>query len=390
MTAILFNGVRKINFYLLSLINIIMPKEENKVVLYGRRMFNDNLEALLIHLIENNYNSKYKIYCLLSKPEVYKNKYKYKNITFVKNTLSSIYHLITANNIFHTHSLSIVAFKTCRKQRIINLWHGSPLKYMGYYNKNIKRPIGAKSDNYFLVASEFFIPITLKSYGHFEEQVIMGGNPRNDLLFSSKNYKERLAIDSRYEKIILFMPTFRKSRAINKNDSTIDFPIISQNNIKYISNYLEENRVLLIIKPHPYQDELEVLNLNLPNIIKYTNGDLLEKDLCLYELIGQVDALITDYSSVYFDFLLTQKPIGFVLDDMDEYGDKRGFAIENPLELMPGEKIFSEEDFIKFIENICSGTDHFKEERKRINDLANKYQDNRNCERILEFLDITI
>ncbi|WP_081594879.1 CDP-glycerol glycerophosphotransferase family protein [Thermoclostridium stercorarium] len=136
-----------------------------------------------------------------------------------------------------------------------------------------------------------------------------GGNPRNDLLFSDKNCKEMLGINNQYDKIILFMPTFRKSKIINRIDSTSDFPIISSKNISEINSFLKENKVLLVIKPHPYQNDIEFLNLEFTNIIKFTNEDLAMKNVLLYELLGQVDALVTDYSSVYFDFLLTQKPI---------------------------------------------------------------------------------
>ncbi len=79
-----------------------------------------------------------------------------------------------------------------------------------------------------------------------------------------------------------------------------------------------------------------------------------------------------------------------MLDDIHEYRDKRGFVVENPLELMPGEKIYNEEEFVGFIKNTCNGIDNYKDERKRINDLANKYQDNKNCERILDFLGIAL
>ena len=53
-----------------------------------------------------------------------------------------------------------------------------------------------------------------------------------------------------------------------------------------------------------------------------------------------------------------------------------------------GDKLIT--NSMTFIKNICNGIDNYKEERKRINDLANKYQDNKNCERILEFLGITL
>lgn len=381
---------KEINFRFLSFINLFFPKNERKIVIYGRKMFNDNLEAMLVHFINNNYTKKYKIYCLLAEPKVYESKYKNENIYFVSGILSSIFHLLSSKYIFHTHSLSVVAFKACRNQKIFNLWHGSPLKRMGNYKKDSKKPVGARSDNYLLVTSKFFIPISMESYGHTEEQIFLGGNPRNDLLFSDKNCKEILGINNQYDKIILFMPTFRKSKIINRIDSTSDFPIISSKNISEINSFLKENKVLLVIKPHPYQNDIEFLNLEFTNIIKFTNEDLAMKNVLLYELLGQVDALVTDYSSVYFDFLLTQKPIGFVLDDIEEYKDKRGFVVENPMNLMPGEKIYNEEDFLRFIKNICAGIDNYKEERRRINDLANKYQDNKNCERILNFLGINI
>ena len=100
------------------------------------------------------------------------------------------------------------------------------------------------------------------------------------------------------------------------------------------------------------------------------------------------DILITDYSSIYFDFLLTQKPIGFVIDDMGEYGNHRGFVVDNPLDYMPGEKIQNVEDLKSFIDGIMTGHDNWKEERKRINDLVNADQQGDYCKKILDFVGI--
>ena len=210
MSLNIYNFCKKISFYILSMINLFLPKNEKKIVLYGRKMLNDNLEAMIIHFIQNDFTSKYKVYCLLAEPSKYEQTYKKENIIFISGILSSIFHLLSSQYIFHTHSLSIVAFKTCKNQKIFNLWHGSPLKKMGNYNKSTKKPVGAKSDDYLLVASEFFIPISLESFGHSEQQIYLGGNPRNDLLFSEKNCRRIIEIDNKLEKIILFMPTFRK------------------------------------------------------------------------------------------------------------------------------------------------------------------------------------
>ena len=80
------------------------------------------------------------------------------------------------------------------------------------------------------------------------------------------------------------------------------------------------------------------------------------------------------------------KPIGFTIDDFDSYGDKRGFVVDNPLDIMPGEKIETIEGLISFIEDIKDGNDKYYGERKKINDLANRYQDGNSTKRLVEYL----
>ena len=379
--------IKKILFFTLSFINALLPKRENRIVLYGRQMLNDNLEALLMHLIKGEYSKKYKVYCLLADSKPFK-KYSVNNIIFEENAIISIYYLFTSKYIFHTHSLSIATFKPQVGQVIFNLWHGSPLKYMG--DLNTEDSIMQKSDTYFLTTSDFFIPINKFSYGHNIEQLYVTGNPRNDLLFSKKKVLEMLKIDTNlFSKVIMFMPTFRRSDVISKNDSDIDFPILNKDNIELFNRYLESKNILLIIKPHPYQNSLDFLQKKYSNINIYSNGDLSSADVSLYELLGHVDCLLTDYSSVYFDFLITQKPIGFVLDDYENYSNNRGFVVDNPLDIMPGKKIYSITDLKQFLSDLIVEKDNYIEDRMRVNNLVNKYKDNNNCKRILDFLLIT-
>ena len=82
------------------------------------------------------------------------------------------------------------------------------------------------------------------------------------------------------------------------------------------------------------------------------------------------------------------KPIGFTIDDFGSYMDKRGFVVDNPLDIMPGEKITTIDELFKFINDVIEGNDKFYEERKRINDLANKYKDGDSTKRIIEFLEL--
>ena len=137
-----------------------------------------------------------------------------------------------------------------------------------------------------------------------------------------------------------------------------------------------------MIKFHPMQDIGNNNFSHLKNIRFYSNNEF-SKKFDLYELLKQTDALITDYSSVFYDYLLLDKPIGFTEDDQQQYTGNRGFAVDNPNDFKPGMRICAKEDLVKFITDVALDIDDYKEKRKKINHLSNQYQDGKNCERTL-------
>ena len=106
----------------------------------------------------------------------------------------------------------------------------------------------------------------------------------------------------------------------------------------------------------------------------------------LYEILSDTDALITDYSSIYYDYLLLDKPIGVTLDDFEEYTKKNGFPFENVLDILKGEYIYNKNDLIKFIKNVNQGIDEKRADRQVINNLVNKYQKGNYSEFVLNYL----
>ena len=125
---------------------------------------------------------------------------------------------------------------------------------------------------------------------------------------------------------------------------------------------------------------------NLSNVKSYTNEKLLKEKTELYSILGVSDALITDFSSVYFDYLLVNKPIAFELADKKAYENGRGFLVENPLDYMPGHKIYNVDDFLKFITDLVNDNDIYKNERDILCDKIHKYKDGKSSERILKML----
>lgn len=372
-------------YYLFTVLNYIVPKSKKQIYIYDRDYKKDNVWAISEYLSSNKKYEDYKIYyytkCKLT------NK---KNITYINNSIINIWFKFRSKYIFYSYK-GMKTFKTSRGQMIIDTMHGSPLKNIGYLSNDLKfkKIINLeKKFTYILCMSDFFKNVIKKSFGASLEQCLVLGYPRNDYMFSNEKKLKNLEIDkNNYNKVILWMPTWRGNRGSKKNkESDINFPIINKKNIYKLNELLIKKDILILIKPHPVQLKLDILSKNYSNIKIIDNDILNQKQIYIYEIFNEIDALLTDYSSVYFDFLLTMKPIGFTIDDFDSYGKNRGFVVDNPLDLMPGEKITDFDELISFISDINDGKDLFFEERKKINDMANKYKDGNNTKRILDYL----
>ena len=100
------------------------------------------------------------------------------------------------------------------------------------------------------------------------------------------------------------------------------------NELKELDSYLREQEIILIIKKHPLQTEWDENEQEFTNI-RYVAEALLEKkQIKLYELIGISDGLLSDYSSVAVDYLLLDRPLGYVLADYNIYKEKRGLYLK--------------------------------------------------------------
>ena len=123
------------------------------------------------------------------------------------------------------------------------------------------------------------------------------------------------------------------------------------------------------------------------SIIFIDDSDLEKLNVQLYNILQYTDALLTDYSSVAVDYLLLDKPLGFTLDDYEEYDKLRGFVFDNALEYMPGHHIYNIEDLQRFISDISENKDLFKGRREMVMPEMHNSCDNY-CKRIIQKLGI--
>ncbi len=262
-------------------------------------------------------------------------------------------------------------------QYSICLQHGMPLKSSkGGYG------IHDKCDKSICV-SQFFKDVYHEDFSISYEKMFFCGFPRTDYLFSKEDILKKLSL-SGYDKVVMWLPTYRKINVksvakFNIEGTATGIPTINTaEEIKRVDEWLRSNNMLLIFKGHPAQPIDVSIKKELTNFLIINDEWIFEHGIQLYELLGKTDALITDYSSVYYDYLLADKPIGLTVDDIDEYIKSRGFVYDDPFKVLKGEQILDNDALLSFLNNIHDGKDIFKEERTQIKNQLHEFRDG-NC-----------
>lgn len=368
-------------FRVFSLINKIVPKDDKLILIYSNMEFRDNVKYIYDYMIQNQYNLKYKI--VRSQNEKIRDLLP-PNVSVVNNVKAIFVYLRAAHVYYAFGKLPI--FPT-RDQCVIQMWHGTPFK--GFDNAMKYKPPSKSYYTYAFASSETFRPIVANLFGISAKHVVLCGQPRNDALFYNMNYN----LNENYAKIIIWLPTFRKSTLLGYQDIGFQaniIPIFDNYQLYTLNKMLNELNVCLLIKLHPSQDLENYSKIDWENLKLFSHHDFNMLGWDLYNLLAQTDALITDYSAVAFDYLLLNRPIAYTVDDYEEYKDKRGFAVDNPEDFMVGPKLMNSSDFMDFIHNVVFEKDPWCEKRKEVNDIVNKYQDNNNRYRALKISGISV
>ncbi|WP_292144851.1 CDP-glycerol glycerophosphotransferase family protein [Butyrivibrio sp.] len=366
-------------FPVFSGLNKVVKKEDDEIFIYcANDILNDNSLAIFKYLVDNHYNEKYKIICGVSNPNVYKHLID-KNIAFIPKS-KCVWQYLKSGHVLY--SMGKMPIKPTNKQIVINMWHGTPIKKIG---KMVSEDNGEEFFfTYLCASSELYADIMAKCFGCPRENVVICGEPKTDRLFEEKIKKD--------VKTILWAPTFRQSKYLGYEDSSVKdiLPYIKQEEWQELNDILKNNNVDMIVKLHPMQDVDVKYITDFSNLHIYTDQMFQAKNMDLYSELAQADGLITDYSSVYLQYLMLNRPICFAMPDYDEYAKSRGFVFDNPLEYMPGVRALSKNDIYNFIRDINMGKDEYYGERCRVNKLVNYYNDGNNCQRILELSNIRL
>lgn len=338
--------------------------------------YSDNTRAVFDEMVRRGLNSKYRFVWLCKSK---KTNIPIKGVILSKCRGAELYFRMRAKCLISCNWF-IPSFN--QSQKSVYLCHGVPLKSLNSYR-------APDHLDYVIGLSDETNKIQSKELGIDLDKFISLGYPRNDALYVKRHHDIEKIFGNNYRKFIVWYPTYRQHGIANISaDSSHAIPIIyNESNAIKINNIARSNGVLIILKPHFSQDMSFITDLNLSNILLIKDSFFAENQMTSYEFVGGCDALITDYSSIYFDYLLINKPIAAIWEDIDEYRNSRGFAIDVDYYMKGAYKVYSVDDFICFINSVATGKDEMKIARNEIINSIHKNIDNLSSARVVDFIE---
>ena len=286
--------------------------------------------------------------------------------------------------------------------RYVQLWHGVGLKKMGTLTETttvpgvvysgamlakkgekiktrlkkrkklfFKAPYRELCERYFMMVcpSEEMMNLYKKTFRLNEKHFFICGYPRTKPLYDNPSGKGR----------ILYAPTYRWNP--DREKRMVDDLIES---LESINNCMKDMNMKFYIRlhPHTWRDYDEPLN----NAISKLDNIIIDDSKDVYESLGEYDMLITDYSSIAYDYLLLNRPMIFLCPDLDEYKSSEVDLSYDYYSYSPGQKETSWMGVIEAIKKNKSNPGLFEEERKNIRDFFYdmRFNDENNSERIVK------
>lgn len=267
------------------------------------------------------------------------------------------------------------------QQQTIQMWHGIPLKRMNLLTNITYDALISPSDyvnktslNHVIQAKHSY------DFGYPRNDLVLKEHTSHDLLFCDQDlYYFAKSHFGTAQKVIVYMPTHRES-ATEIGASSI--PLIPLD-FYTLDLKLKALNSFLIVKLHPFvmqfYQSFSPQNGYERILFHSAQGDI-------YPILKYTDILITDYSSVYFDFLLLKRPILFFDYDYEEYSGNMGGFVYNYHEVATGEKVKTQSELEQTLASLLQGNDTYHEMRQAVLNQFYTFHDAHSSRRITEAL----
>lgn len=266
--------------------------------------------------------------------------------------------------------------------KTVQIWHGTGLKAIGLLKPNyqalgpIHKFFRKEKVNYDLLCLSSEDQVKNRGKAFKYQSLLINGLPRNDVFFNEAVLRRSVAFDGadiesyrNFKKegyaIVTYTPTWRKYQES-----------LHQLNLEKLNAVGEKHRIKWVIKLH-YKHDIPVSCDGLDHVLEY------EKTADIYPLLALSDLLITDYSSIYLDYLLLDKPIVFFPYDEAEYIDGERSLLLDYSEVTPGPKVYTQQ---ALEEEVCQILLHQQDDnvqgRQQLRKSFFKYQDGQSTQRL--------
>ena len=328
------------------------------------------------------------------------------------SSLKGILHSLRAGCVIVSTSLWDVNRSLIRGAKVVQLWHGTPLKRLlvtsKYHFRDHKLMLrfwlflrslmasifGFEAEHYDLTiaTSQESRTTMLSAFDELpafrsNKNVVVTGYPRNDVLLDawwsddSCPYLENIKGIVDFTFVICYLPTWRRQDIGRKRDLLFDYGF----DIDEVEAWLTRINAILIMKVHERGAELALHPEHGDQKSRiFTPSDTALPDI--YPLLKRINILITDYSSVYFDFLLLDRPIIFAPFDLHEFVGLDGQELFYDYnEVTPGPKATDWKGVLEFVERNLQ-SDDYRIQRKEICQRFNEFQDCKSSERVYNII----
>ena len=256
------------------------------------------------------------------------------------------YQDVLATSQYLVNNVSFPPYFIRREGQVyLNTWHGTPLKTLGKKMSNGIQDMSNMQRNflqssYLLHPNRYTMDHMMEDYNlnHlFTGKVLLSGYPRNSIFWDRNAEKEvrvRYGMDGK--EVFAYMPTWRGAMSSSANHASYEEEVHAI--LQAFDNTLHENQIMYV-NLHPLvKDKVPIEGFR--HIQKFPD------DIDNYAFLNAVDVLITDYSSVFFDYSITRKPIVLFMYDYDVYMAERGMYMD--VRTLPFEKIYSLQEMLEY------------------------------------------
>lgn len=347
--------LQKVYKKLFKLFSIILPKNRKLIVFesFLGKQYSDNPKAIYEYL--RNHYPDYSMYWSIDKRKIWN--FKDRNIKIVPRFSIRWLFLMTRAKYWVTNCRLPLWVRKSDQTIYVQTWHGTPLKKLGLdieqihmpgtNTKKYKRNFAKESAkwDYLISPNAYSLEIFRRAF-NFEKKMIESGYPRNDFLVNCNNEETVSKIKQSCglphdKKVILYAPTWRDNQFYSKGRYKFDLQL----DLEMLKEKLGSDYIILLRLHYLVAENLHLSGMDEFVFDVSAYGDI--RDLYLIS-----DILVTDYSSVFFDYANLKRPMIFFVYDIEEYRDQlRGFYFDFEKEA-PGPLVRKTEEVISEVRSI--------------------------------------